>query len=121
MTGERQEAEITRLVVRAAVEYLGRGPERAWVQITGDTVWVTLHETLTHAERNLVGHGRDDVVLQTRKALRRAMREPLSDGVAQITGRDVVAYLSDDHIEPTVSIAVFLLGEEQVDAQPDGT
>lgn len=111
-TGDRPEAEIARLFVRAAVEFLGRGPERARVHISSEAVWVVLHETLTLAERTLVGHGRDDVVLRSRRALRSAMYPTLRDDITQITGRPVVALLSDDHIDPTMSIAVFMLGAD---------
>lgn len=116
--GDRPEAEIARLLVRAAVDFLGRGPERARVHITTEAVWVVLHETLTLAERTLVGHGRDDVVLQSRRALRSAMYPTLRDDIAKITGRNVVALLSDDHIDPTMSVAVFMLGADD-DAPSD--
>jgi hypothetical protein len=41
------------------------------------------------------------------------MREELAGGVAQITGRDVVAFMSANHIDPDVGVEVFILAAEE--------
>ena len=37
------------------------------------------------------------------------MRRDLVDAVERITGRDVLAFLSDQHVDPDVAVVVFVL------------
>jgi hypothetical protein len=46
------------------------------------------------------------------------MRRDLINGVEQIVGRDVIAFLSDNHINPDVAVEVFLLAPADGDRHP---
>jgi uncharacterized protein YbcI len=76
---------------------------------------VVLRDTLTKGERSLVNDGRTELVLLMRKAYQLTMREELVAGVEQHTGRKVIAFLSDNHINPDISIESFILGSENGD------
>lgn len=107
-------AEISNAVVRTTAEYTGRGPTRARTVMSGDWVFVTLSDTLTKGERRLAESGRREFVRETRHAYQQVMRADLVLEIERLTGRNVIAFLSDNHIDPDVAIEAF-----QLDAGPD--
>lgn len=64
---------------------------------------------MTKGERSLVRDGQADLVLGTRKACQRTMRQDLFAGIEQILQRKVVAFMSDNHIDPDMAIEAFVL------------
>ena len=70
---------------------------------------VVLRDTLTKGERSLVRDGRESLVLEMRKAFQNTMREDLVAGVEAIIGRQVVAFMSDNHIDPDFAVESFVL------------
>lgn len=102
-------AAISNHVVRTMSEYTGRGPTKGRTYINDDIVTVVLRDTLTKGERSLVNDDRDELVLTMRKAFQGAMRHDLVRGIEEILDRKVIAFMSDNHIDPDVAIEVFLL------------
>jgi uncharacterized protein YbcI len=107
--GSSLHAAISDLVMRVTADYTGRGPTRARTTINGDWIFVTLSDTLTKGERTLVATGRSQFVRDARRAFQDAMRDELVADVERLTGRTVIAFLSDDHIDPDVAIECFQL------------
>jgi uncharacterized protein YbcI len=107
--GGSQAAAISNLVVRLVSEYTGRGPTKARTYITDDLISVVLADTLTKGERSLVRDGHHERVLETRKAYQLTMHQELVAGVEELTGRKVVAFFSDNHIDPDMAIEAFVL------------
>ncbi|MFZ0087969.1 MAG: Na-translocating system protein MpsC family protein [Solirubrobacteraceae bacterium] len=103
------EVQISARVVQSLRGYTGRGPTKAWTTITGDLVSVVLRDTLTQGERSLVADDRAELVLDVRKAYQNTMRDELVAGVEEITGRRVIAFLSDNHMDPDIAIENFVL------------
>lgn len=102
-------AEISNLVVRTMSSYTGRGPAKARTAIDGDLVTVVLRDTLSRGERRLVSDGSEELVLSMRKAYQMTMRDELIAGVERLMGRRVIAFLSDNHIDPDIAIETFVL------------
>ena len=102
-------AAISNMVVRFVSAYTGRGPTNARTHISEDLVTVVLKDTLTKGERSLVRDGREALVLDMRKAFQNTMREDLVAGVEAIIGRQVVAFMSDNHIDPDFAVESFVL------------
>jgi uncharacterized protein YbcI len=107
--GQSMAARLSNLVVGLMSSYTGRGPTRAWTSIDEDLINVVLRDTLTRGERSLVAGGRGELVLEMRKAYQLTMRDDLIAGVEAITGRRVIAFLSDNHIDPDIAIESFVL------------
>jgi uncharacterized protein YbcI len=106
-------ASISNLMVRLVSEYTGRGPTKARTYYEGDLVSVVLQDTLTRGERSLVRDGRSELVLSTRRAFQDTMSDDAVAGIEELTGRKVMAFLSDNHIDPDVAVESFVLHPEK--------
>ncbi len=118
--GGSKAAAISNHVVRTMSAYTGRGPTQGRSYINDDVVTVVLKDTLTKGERSLVGDDLDDLVLTMRKAFQGTMRHDLIDGIEAILGRKVIAFMSDNHIDPDIAVEVFLLAPADAGPQGDG-
>jgi uncharacterized protein YbcI len=127
MTGEREHraggelnAAITRAVVRIHSQYVGRGPTKAQTFYRGPVVVTVMENAMTKAERSLVADGELDVVVGMRRKFQRTMRADLVGEIERITGRKVVAFMSDNHVEPDLAAELFFL-DAPVDGESAGT
>ena len=100
---------ISNTVVGLLREYTGRGPTKARTSIRDNVVLVMLEQTLTKGEQSLVSKGREDKVLEIRHEFQNAMREEGSRKIAELTGRNVLAFLSANHIDPDLGAEIFML------------
>jgi uncharacterized protein YbcI len=114
--GGSKAAAISNAVVRLLSEYTGRGPTKARTHLTKDLVTVLLEQTLTKGERSLVGDGKTDLVLSMRFAFQQTMRDDLVTSVQEITGRQVAAFMSANHLDPDMAIESFVLVPQPPDA-----
>jgi uncharacterized protein YbcI len=103
---------IASMVVQVLRQYTGRGPTKSRTYFNEDLIVVVLQGTFTPAERSLVANGKGDVVLSGRRALQDIMRGDLIAGIEDLTGRTVLAFLSDNSIEPDVKVKSFLLAPQ---------
>jgi uncharacterized protein YbcI len=106
-------AEISRDAVQLFRDYTGRGPTQARTTINGDLVVILLGSTLLKAERSLISSGDAETVLGLRHKFQGVMREDLTAAVERAVGRKVIAFMSDNHVDPDMAAEVFVL-------EPDG-
>jgi uncharacterized protein YbcI len=104
---------ISNAVVQIVREYTGRGPTKARASIRDNVVIVLLQETLLKAEHSLISDSKSALVVEMRRSFQQTMRGELSAAVERLTGRKVIAFMSDSHLEPDYSIEVFVLAPEQ--------
>ena len=102
-------AEISRTVVRALSETTGRGPTKAKTTIGDNGVFVVLQDTLTHGERTLSNAGQGRAVLDLRRRWQAVMQADVSREIEDLTGRKVIGFMSDNHIDPDLAVEVFIL------------
>ena len=100
---------ISNAIVGLLREYTGRGPTKARTTIRENVVLVMLEQTLTKGEQVLVEKGRDEQVLTLRHEYQEAMRDESSAKVAELTGRNVVAMMSANHINPDLGAEIYVL------------
>jgi uncharacterized protein YbcI len=105
-------ASISNMMVRLLSEYTGRGPTKARTYIDGDLISVVMQDNLTRGERSLVRDDQSALVLTSRRAYQEAMSTEAVRHVEEITGRKVMAFLSDNHIDPDVAVESFVLEPE---------
>jgi uncharacterized protein YbcI len=102
-------AMISTAAVRLLHEYTGRGPTKAKTMINDNVVTLLLADTLTKGERKLVERGRSDQVLGLRHEYQVVMRDDLVHIVERQLERKVVAFMSENHIDPDLAVEVFVL------------
>jgi uncharacterized protein YbcI len=102
-------AQITRAVVGVFRDYTGRGPTKARTFLNEDLVHVLLEDTMTTAERQLAEGGEEEFVLALRHKFQTTMRDDLVSVVEQLGGRKVIAFMSDNTLEPDMALESFVL------------
>jgi len=111
--GHSTSAEISNAVVHLLSEYTGRGPTKARTYINDDLISVVLRDTLTKGERSLIANGSVDVVLDARKAYQAAMKQDLIAVIEKYPGRSVLAFMSENHIDPDIAVESFVLAPQK--------
>ena len=113
MASPERDTSVSAMISRGAVqilsEYTGRGPTRAHTVINRDSIMILLKDTLTKGERALAASGMGDEVLRTRQKYQEMMRHDLIHLVEECSGREVVAFMSSNHIDPDFAAEVFVL------------
>jgi uncharacterized protein YbcI len=96
-------SEITNRIVALMREHYGRGPikAKAYVRVLGDC--------MTPIERTMIEGGESERVLEIRRDLQRLMRTRYGEVIEELTGRKVLAFLSQAHIDPDLTIEMFLI------------
>jgi uncharacterized protein YbcI len=107
--GNTLSAAISNAIVRCMRDYTGRGPMKARTTIRDNVVVVMLEQTLTKGEQVLVKKGRGENVLALRHEYQEAMREESSDKIAELTGRNVIAMMSANHLDPDLAAEIYVL------------
>lgn len=102
-------AAISTAVVHVVSQSTGRGPTYARTTIDGELVVVVMRETMTKGERALVVGGKEDEVLQLRRAFQDNMRHDLVAVIERLTERNVEAFMSANHTHPDAAAEIFLL------------
>jgi uncharacterized protein YbcI len=100
---------ISTSAVQLLHQYTGRGPTKAKTVIKDDLVTILLADTLTKGERKLVDNGYSDRVLGLRHDYQLVMRDELVGIVERQLDRKVIAFMSQNHIDPDFAVEVFVL------------
>jgi uncharacterized protein YbcI len=110
-------AAISNATVRIVREFTGRGPTKASTVINRDSVMVLMAETLTKAEHALIDASKSALVLQMRHEFQRTMRADLVAAVEMNMERKVIAFMSDNHVDPDLAVEVFVLEPKPAEAE----
>jgi uncharacterized protein YbcI len=102
-------AVISKTVVRELARTTGRGPTKARTTIGENGVFVVLQDSLTIGEQTLADNGEGQAVLDLRRRWQRVMQADVSKEIEQLTGRKVIGFMSDNHIDPDLAVEVFVL------------
>ena len=109
---------ISNAIVGLHREYFGRGASRARTVMGADYVVCFMEDVYTPVEKTLIEAGRFAAVQATRSAFQDTMREKFSNAVEDATGRKVIGFLSQVHVDPDLSVETFIL--QGVDSDPQG-
>ena len=106
-------ATITDGLVALHTLSYGKGPTAAKTYYMGDAVVTFLWEGFTRVEETLIASGRGETVALLRRSLQAAMEEEFTAIVEEATGRGVIAFMSQVHVEPNLAADVFLLAPRE--------
>jgi uncharacterized protein YbcI len=94
-------------------DLFGRGPTKVRSAFAGpDVVVVTLENTMTQAERNLIKHGEHQRLRDVRLFFQHASEGELKRPIEEILGRRVRAFTSGIDTNADVSVEVYVLEAE---------
>jgi uncharacterized protein YbcI len=109
----RRDGEIAAAISNSVVQTLsrttGRGPTKAKATFGTNAVFVVLQDTLTIGEQTLADAGEKAAVLDLRRRWQKVMQAEMSGEIERLTGRNVIGFMSDNHIDPDLAVEVFVL------------
>ena len=108
LTGENLR-RISSAIVGLYSEHFGKGPTGAKTYVLDDLVICVMRDGLTTVEKTLFEQGRGDAVREMRAAFQDAVSDRFTGVVEELTGRRVVAFMSQAHVGPDLAIEVFFL------------
>ena len=108
--GEELLDAVTESMVALHERYHHRVPVSAKTQLLEDDLLaVVMGGVYTDVEKTMIELQRGRVVQETRSAFQEAMQQRFIDEIERLSGRDVLAFISNSHGGPDLEIEVFVL------------
>jgi uncharacterized protein YbcI len=104
------EAAISKELGQIHSDSYGVGASEIYTIVRGDFVFVIMDIELLKAEQVVMDTGRGELVKGMRGQFQEAIESTFSAAVERSTGRRVIAFLSDTHLDPSFSVEMFRLG-----------
>jgi uncharacterized protein YbcI len=117
LTGDALLAAVTDAMVALHKRYHHRAPVTAKTSMLGgDLLACVLGGVYTDVEKTMIELERSTIVQETRSAFQNAMQHKFIAAIERLSGRAVLAFISNHHVGPDMEIEFFLL-----QPNPDGT
>lgn len=101
---------VTAAMVELHERYHHRTPVSARTQLLGDDLLAcVLGGVYTDVEKTMIELERTTLVQETRSAFQQAMQHRFIAIVEELSGRAVMAFISNSHVGPDVEVELFLL------------
>jgi uncharacterized protein YbcI len=108
--GGRLLAAISTSIVAILREHYGRGPMRAKTYALDDLIVVVMRGSgFTPLEQTIMDSGQPDRVVAMREDFQQVMQDRYKQTIKDLTGRNVVAFLSQAHVEPDITVEMFFV------------
>jgi uncharacterized protein YbcI len=103
-------AAISTRIVAILRERYGRGPIKAKTYALDDIIVVVMRGSgFTSLEQTIMDTGEPDRVVGMRHDFQRMMTTRFKATIEELTGRNVVAFLSQAHVEPDITMEIFFM------------
>lgn len=110
LTGGHLLSAISTAIVALLREHYGRGPMRAKTYVNDDLIVVVMRGAgFTALEQTIMDDDGAERVVAMRHDFQRVMAERYKRTISDLTGRNVLAFLSQAHVEPDITLEVFLM------------
>src|ERR1700733_889611 len=110
LTGDELLSAVTEAMVALHQRYHHRKPVTAkTLRLGGDLLACVLGGVYTDVEKTMIEIQRTTVVQETRSAFQTAMQHKFIIVVERLSGRDVLAFISNHHVGPDIEIELFML------------
>ncbi len=107
---DRDLARVTEAMIALHERYHHRKPLTARTRLLGDDLLVcVLGGVYTDVEKTMIELQKSTIVQETRSAFQTAMQQKFIAEVESITGRHVLAFISNQHVGPDMEIEIFML------------
>jgi uncharacterized protein YbcI len=113
LSGDELLAGITGAMVELHQHYHHRVPVSAkTLLLGGDLLACVMGGVYTDVEKTMIELQRSTIVQETRSAFQNAMQEKFIAAVERLSGRRVLAFISNHHVGPDMEIELFLLAPD---------
>jgi uncharacterized protein YbcI len=113
LTGDELLLAVTEAMVGLHERYHHRAPVTAKSLLLGDDLLAcVLGGVYTDVEKTMIELQRSTVVQETRSAFQSAMQHRFIAVVERLSGRGVLAFISNHHVGPDIEIELFVLRPE---------
>jgi uncharacterized protein YbcI len=102
-------AAISTRIVGVLHERYGRGPMKAKTYVLDDLIVCVLRNGHTTIEQTMIEGGEPEKVLEMRRDFQRMMGAEYRGIIEELTGRKVVAFLSQTHVDPDITMEIFFV------------
>jgi uncharacterized protein YbcI len=103
-------AAISTSIVHILRDHYGRGPMKAKTYALDDIIVVVMRGSgFTPLERTIMDSGEPDRVIAMREDFQRVMAKRYKQTIEELTGRKVLAFLSQAHVEPDITMEIFFV------------
>ena len=103
-------AAISTSIVGILRERYGRGPMKAKTYALDDIIVVVMRGSgFTALEQTIMDNGEPDRVIAMREDFQRVMAKRYTQTIQELTGRNVLAFLSQAHVEPDITMEIFFV------------
>jgi uncharacterized protein YbcI len=110
LTGGRLLARISTSFVALLREHYGRGPMKAKTYAVDDVIVVVMRGSgFTALEQTIMDSGQPGRVVAMREEFQQMMAKRYKDTIEELTSRKVVAFLSQAHVEPDITVEMFFV------------
>lgn len=107
--GDALLAAVTDSMVALHERYHHRAPVTAKSQMLGDDLLAcVLAGVYTDVEKTMIELQRSTVVQETRSAFQSSMQQKFIAEVERLSGRDVLAFISNHHVGPDIEVELFM-------------
>jgi uncharacterized protein YbcI len=108
--GEELLVAVTDAMIALHQRYHHRAPATAkTLLLGGDLLACVLGGVYTTVEQTMIELQRSTIVQETRSAFQTAMQHKFIAAVERLSGRDVLAFISNHHVGPDVEVELFML------------
>jgi uncharacterized protein YbcI len=110
LIGDALLTAVTAAMVAMHERYHHRVPVTAKTLLLGDEVLIcVLSGVYSDVEKTMIELQRGTLVQQVRSAFQVAMEHKFIAAVERLSGREVLAFVSDQHVGPDIEIELFML------------
>lgn len=110
LTGDALLVAVTDSMVAMHKRYYHRAPVTAKTQLLGgDLLACVLGGIYTDVEKTMIELQRTTIVQETRSAFQTAMQHKFIAAIEHLSGRNVLAFISNHHVGPDMEIELFML------------
>jgi uncharacterized protein YbcI len=103
-------AAISTSIVGILREHYGRGPMKAKTYAIDDIIVVVMRGSgFTPLEKTIMDSGEPERVIAMREDFQHVMASRYREMIEDLTGRNVVAFLSQAHVEPDITMEIFFI------------
>jgi uncharacterized protein YbcI len=103
-------AAISTSIVRILREHYGRGPMKAKTYVLDDIIVVVMRGSgFTPLEQTIMDSGDPNRVIAMRENFQSVMAARYRETIEELTGRKVLAFLSQAHVDPDITMEIFFV------------